>query len=170
MIGGPLRTDRGSSNVSTLSRTAGDTVRAVRRFSLLLAIPIFSACAEDRILGFEIGDVGGLWIASSYEYVSNASSSERVDIVERDGALFTLSVDDSVQPPIVGSTLDDGTGAITNRSGTVDIRDGLITLGDATFGVVHDGDPLMQNDVRANGSKRPNSHGIGHGRRRIDDG
>lgn len=72
----------------------------------------------------------------SYEYVSNVSSV-RIDIIERDGATFTL---DSVQPPIVGSTLDDGAGGITNRSGTVDIRYGIITLGDDFFRVVHDKD------------------------------
>ena len=114
-------------------------MRAVRRFSLLLSISLLSACASDTILDFEIGDVGGLWLASGYEYASNVSSG-RIDIIERDGATFTLSVDDSVQPPIVGSTLDDGAGGVTNRSGTVDIRDGIITLGDDSFRVVHDQD------------------------------
>ena len=115
---------------------------AVRRFSLLLTIPLLSACAGDTLLGFEIGDIGGLWTASSYEFVSNATSTERVDIIDRDGAFFTLSVDDSVQPPVVGSTLDNGSGSRTDRSGTVDIRDGLMTLGDDTFSVIHDGNRM----------------------------
>lgn len=69
-------------------------MRAVRRFSFLLSISLLSACASDTILDLEIGDVGGLWLAASYEYVSNVSSA-RIDIIERDGTTFTLSVDDS---------------------------------------------------------------------------
>ena len=114
----------------------------LRHLSLFLTIPVLSACTGDTLLGFEIGDIGGLWTAASYEFVSNTAASERVDIIDRDGAFFTLSVDDSVQPSIVGSTLDDGTGSRTNRSGTVDIAEGLITLGDDTFTVVHDGDRM----------------------------
>ena len=114
-------------------------MRAVSRFSFLLSISLLSACASDTILDLEIGDVGGLWMASSYEYVSNVSSA-RIGIIERDGTTFTPSVDDSVQPPIVGSTLDNEAGGITNRSGTVDIRKGIITLGDDSFRVIHDKD------------------------------
>ena len=51
-------------------------------------------------------------------------------------------MDDSVQPPIVGSTLDSEAGGITNRSGTVDIRNGIITLGDDSFRVIHDKDVM----------------------------
>ncbi|MGB1657699.1 MAG: hypothetical protein ACPHQP_00985 [Longimicrobiales bacterium] len=115
---------------------------AVRRFSLLLVTPLLSACAGGTLLGFEIGDIGGLWTASAYEFVSNTTSTDRVDIIDRDGAFFTLSVDDGVQPPVVGSTLDDGTGSRTNRSGTVDIKDGLITLGEDSFAVIHDGNRM----------------------------
>ena len=117
-------------------------MRAVRRRYAVLLIPFLAACAGDTLLGFKIGDIGGLWIASSYEYVSTANPSLRVDIVVRDRALFTLSVDDSVQPPVVGSTLDDGLGGNSNRSGEVDSRQGLLTLGLETYVVAHENDQM----------------------------
>lgn len=142
MIGGPLRMYRGRDVPTVLCRPVGDIVRAEPRLCVALLIPLLTACAADTLLGFKIGDIGGLWIASSYEYVSTANPSLRVDIVSRDGALLTLSVDDSVQPPVVGSTLDDGLGGTVNRSGAVDIREGLLTLGSETYVVVHDNDRM----------------------------
>jgi len=142
MIGGSLRMHRGKDIVIMICRPAGDIVRAEFRLCVALSIPLLGACAGDTLLGFKIGDIGGLWIASSYEHVSTANPSLRVDIVARDGALLTLSVDDSVQPPVVGSTLDDGLGAPSNRSGAVDIRQGLLTLGAETYVVVHDNDRM----------------------------
>ena len=62
------------------------------------------------------------------DFDADRYATRRIDIIARDGAFFTLSVDDGVQPPIVGSTLDDGMGSRTNRSGTVDIKDGLSLL------------------------------------------
>lgn len=114
----------------------------VRRAWILLSVPLVSACAQDTLLGFAIGDVGGLWTASALEYVSNASSSTRVDIVARDGADLIMSVDDSVQPPTVGATLNDGLGGMTNLSGTVDIETGIITLGSDAYMAVKDGERL----------------------------
>lgn len=111
---------------------------AVRRSLFALLLPLVSSCVGETVLGFEIGDIGGLWIAAQYEFVRTSSSSDRVNIIARDGASFILSVDDSVRPPIVGSTLDDGSGMVTSRSGTVDIRDGTIALGDEEFVANHD--------------------------------
>lgn len=119
---------------------------AARRLGLLILLAFAAGCQQDTLLGFAIGDIGGLWTASAVEYRRTTDLSDRVDIVQRDGASMILSVDDSAQPPTVGATLDDGLGDVSTFSGTVDIRVGVLTLGSATYTIDDDGEAMTLTD------------------------
>jgi len=108
---------------------------------LIIAVAM-SGCQQDTLLDFAIGDIAGLWTAESYEYVSNADVNTRVDLISRDGAFLTLTVDSSVSPPTVGSSFDDGMGALTSGGGEVDLRNGTLRIGDDEYMIDHDGNSM----------------------------
>jgi len=108
---------------------------------LVVAIAM-SGCEKDTLLDFAIGDISGLWTAESYEYVSNADSNTRVDLISRDGAFLTLTVDGSVSPPTVGSSFDDGMGGMTSGGGNVDLRNGTLQIGDDLYTIDQDGNSM----------------------------
>ena len=102
-------------------------------FSACLSL---TGCQTDTILGFAIGDISGLWVASSYIYSDASGGGPSVDLVARDGAMFTAVVDYGPRPPIISITFDDGAGMEISGGGTVDIRLGTLTIEGDVFDIV----------------------------------
>lgn len=108
---------------------------------MLLACVTLSGCRPETILGFAIGDISGLWVGTAYVY-ADASGGGLVDLIERDGARFTMTVDNSVAPPVVGTTFSDGQGMQMSGGGIVDITVGTLMIGDDVFDVDHRDDEM----------------------------
>lgn len=107
-----------------------------------LACLTLSGCRPDTILGFAIGDISGLWLASAYVYSDSSAGGGEVDLIARDGARFTMTVDNSVAPPVVGTTFSDGQGMDTSGGGTVDITIGTLTISGVVFDIDHRSDEM----------------------------
>lgn len=133
-----------------MSLPSPEAMLSQARIGVLLALCLSaSGCASDTILGFAIGDISGLWRATSYEYRSNADPGLRVDLVARDGAMMTLSVSNAQSPPLASSTFDDGRGGGASGGGAVNVRDGTLTIGTTVYQVDHDGDRITLTDSSA---------------------
>ncbi len=99
---------------------------------------VLTGCSDDGT-GLEAVDLQGTWNATVYEYTDNANSSNVVDIIQRDGASFTLTVDASGN----ASTLfDDGLGDSNSDSGSLDSVGTTLTLGGVPFDAVRNGNVL----------------------------
>lgn len=97
------------------------------RVTALVAAVAISAC--DSSLGV---DLSGLWFAESYVYES--ASGEMVDLVERDGASMSLTVDlfgDGRRR--VTALFNDGSGGTENLTGEVSLDDGLFIFETKVF-------------------------------------
>ena len=96
------------------------------------------ACGDDGT-GIEAADLEGTWNASVYEYTDNAVPQNVVDVIQRDGASFTLTVDATG----VASTLfDDGVGGSSSDSGTLSSDGTILTLAGDPFTAQRNGDVL----------------------------
>ena len=94
--------------------------------------------------GLEVADLQGTWIASVYEYTDNGNSQNVVDIIQRDGASFTLTVESS---GTASSLLDDGQGNTSSDSGTLDSTASTLTLGGVAFEARRNGGVLTLVDT-----------------------
>ena len=101
-----------------------------RRLLPSLALAVVTASCGDDGTGLEAVDLQGTWIASVYEFTDNANAQDVVDIIQRDGASFTLSVDAA---GIASTLLDDGVGSTSSDSGTLNSSGTLLTLAGAAF-------------------------------------
>ena len=99
--------------------------------SLLLA-----GCSDD---GLEAVDLQGTWNATVYEYTDNANSSNVVDVIQRDGATFTLTVDAT---GTANTLFDDGVGGSSSDSGSLNSAGTTLTLGGVPFEAVRNGNVL----------------------------
>lgn len=95
------------------------------------------ACGDET--GLEAVDLQGTWAASVYEYTDNSDSQSVVDIGQRDGATFTMTVDAS---GTVSTELDDGVGGTSSNSGTFDSTGSSLTLSGTTFAAVRSGNRI----------------------------
>ena len=112
----------------------------VMRSVILASLVAFvvSACGDDGT-GLEATDLQGTWLASVYEYTDNADALNVVDLVQRDGASFTLTVDAAG----TASTLfDDGVGGSSSDSGTLSSDGTVLTLAGDPFQAQRSGDVL----------------------------
>lgn len=96
-----------------------------------------TACGDET--GLDAVDLQGTWNATVYEYTDNANSSNVVDIIVRDGATFTLTVDAT---GTASSVLDDGVGGNSSDSGTLNSTGTTLTLGGISYSAVRSGDML----------------------------
>lgn len=86
-------------------------------------------------------DLTGLWIADSYEYRSESGMT--VDLIERDGASMSLTVDRFLDGRRRVTTLfNDGSGETETMSGEVFIDDGLFTFETVVFQFSRQGEGL----------------------------
>ena len=88
----------------------------------------------------------GSWTASVYEYTDNANSQNVVDIIQRDGATYSLVVNSDGN---ASTLLNDGLGSTSSDSGTLNSTSTTLTLGETTFSAVRDGDLLTLTDANS---------------------
>ena len=99
---------------------------------------VLAGCSDDGT-GLEAVDLQGTWIANVYEYTDNANSSNVVDIIQRDGASFTLTVDATGN---ANTLLDDGLGGSSSDSGSLNSLGTTLTLAGVAFDAVRNGNVL----------------------------
>ena len=113
-------------------------------------ISLFAACVAlvgcEDALGIGLQDLQGTWEATTYRYAENAAPSNTVDIIQRDGASFTLTVD---AEGTASTLFDDGLGGSSSDSGTLDGTQTTLTLAGSTFRALRNGDVLTLTDVSA---------------------
>ena len=109
--------------------------------AILISVAI-SGCGEGT--GLEVADLEGTWVASVYQYTDNGNSQNVVDIIQRDGATFTLTVDAG---GTASSLLDDGLGSMSSDSGTLDSGTNRLTLGGVVFEAQRNGGVLTLVDT-----------------------
>ena len=115
-----------------------------------------SGCQPDTVLGFAIGDISGLWVASSYVYSDISGGGQSVDLVARDSASFTAVIDYGLRPPIISTTFDDGAGMEVSGGGAVDIRGGTLTIEGDVF-------DILDNDAEMTLTGRTTMYDFGSG-------
>ena len=98
----------------------------------------------DDTTGLDADDLAGTWTAGVYEYTDNADAQNVVDVIVRDGASFTLTVDAGGN---ADTLFDDGLGSTSSDSGTLNSTNTTLTLGGATFDAQRNGDLLTLMDA-----------------------
>lgn len=77
-------------------------------------------------------DLTGLWVAESYVYSNTGGAT--ADLIARDGASMTLTVDRFLDGTRrVTTRFNDGSGSVESLSGQVFLEEGLFEFEDATF-------------------------------------
>ncbi len=112
--------------------------------SLVLGAMLVSIVGCGDSTGLTAEDLEGTWNATSIVYTNNANSTESVDIVQTDGASFTMTVSAS---GTVSTLFDDGQGSTDSDSGTLSSDGSSITLGGDVFQAVRSGDQLTLTNV-----------------------
>lgn len=102
-------------------------MKAFRTWAALAVVTATIGCSTN------VGpDLTGLWVANDYEYRNDVGTT--VDLVERDGASMTLTVDRFLDGRRrVTASFIDGTGGSETLSGEVFIDEGLFEFETATF-------------------------------------
>ncbi|NNF26493.1 MAG: hypothetical protein HKN73_04615 [Gemmatimonadetes bacterium] len=110
-----------------------------RLMALTLATGLALAACGDDGTGITAQDLQGTWEASVYEFTDNADPLSVVDVILRDGASFTLTVDADGN----ASTLfDNGIGGSSSDSGVLNSDGTILTLAGDPFDAVRNGDRL----------------------------
>lgn len=112
-------------------------MRAWRAVTAVLGVALVMTACEDSL---GIFDVEGLWVADSYVYVSG--SGQTVDLIERDGAAASVSVDNTAAGPRVNMRFDDGSGAEEVTTGVADLDAGQFHFEDVVYQVRVDGERM----------------------------
>lgn len=114
----------------------------VRRVLVIVAISASTlgvvGCDDDGT-GLEAPDLRGTWAATVYEYTDNDNAQNVTDIIQRDGASFTLTVDAGGG---ASTLLDDGLGSTSSDSGSLNSTATTLTLGGGIFDAQRNGDVL----------------------------
>lgn len=126
-------------------------MKASKTLMALTAALAVAACSTS--LG---PDLSGLWVAESYEYRSG--SGETIDIIERDGARFSLTVLRHFDGRrLVTTSFDDGSGGVENMSGEADVDTGTFVFETVVF------DFTVRNRVLTLVSSTPQTFDFGDG-------
>ena len=123
----------------------------VRKAWLALALLVATGgCESEELANIAVGDLGGIWLSASYVFTDNSDSQLSRDLVAEDGALLTLSVDNTTSPPTVSAQFDDGFGGGWTDQGEVDVVAGTLTIGAGVFSIAQDGNQMtLTNAVTA---------------------
>lgn len=112
-------------------------MKLLRPISFLALGLVVGACGDET--GLDAVDLQGTWNATVYEYTDNADAQNVVDLIARDSASFTLTVDAAG----TASTLfDDGVGGSSSDSGTLNSAGTTLTLAGEAFEAERNGDVL----------------------------
>ncbi len=101
---------------------------------------------DDDGTGLEAQDLRGSWAATVYEYTDNSDAVNVIDIIQRDGASFTLTVGGNGEASTV---LDSGLGNTSSDSGRLNSTATTLTLGGGTFDAQRSGDVLTLIDANS---------------------
>ncbi len=129
---------------------------AVRMFTIGIAATLALGCSEAT--GITAEDLAGTWNATSIVFTNQANTAESVDIIVRDGASFTMTVQASGS---ISTTFNDGQGGNSSDSGTFSSTGSSVTLGGDTYQAVRSGNTLTLTnnaemfDFDDNGSDEP---------------
>ena len=107
--------------------------------SLVIGAMLISIGGCGDSTGLTTEDLEGTWNATAIVFTNNADSVESADIVQADGASFTMTVSASGS---VSTLFDDGQGSTDSDSGTLSSDGSSITIGGDTFQAVRSGDQL----------------------------
>lgn len=107
------------------------------RFLIVVALGLVSTACSDSLA---LTAIVGLWVADSYEYRN--ATGDVVDLIERDGASMTLSVDAGPAGERVSLRFDPGTGTAETMNGTVDLEGGQFDFGSTVYEVERSGDTM----------------------------
>ncbi|MEM7415125.1 MAG: hypothetical protein AAF389_06495 [Gemmatimonadota bacterium] len=117
-------------------------MRTIRALALVLAAIGLQACESTTSL--DVPGLEGMWTATMIEFSDNSSPQTVVDLIQRDGATYSLTVEASG----TASTLfDDGVGGSSSDSGSLNSANSQLTLGGQIFDAVRDGDSLTLTDA-----------------------
>ena len=105
--------------------------------AMMTAVLALVGCGDST--GLDAEDLQGSWVATVYEYTDSANSQNVVDIIQRDGASFTLDVDEAGNAATV---FIDGLGSTSSDTGMLNSTSTMLTLGGITFDAVRDSDVL----------------------------
>lgn len=118
-------------------------MKASRMLSAVAVAMTLVGC--DSALGV---DLTGLWVASSYTYQS--STGETVDLISRDGASYSLTVDRFLDGRRrVTTSFTDGMGGSSTMSGEVFVDEGTFVFDTVTFRFTREGNVLTLEDPSA---------------------
>jgi len=112
------------------------------KLAVFAALVAVSGC--DEVLNLAFQDLQGTWTATTYRFAENASPSNTVDLIQRDGASFSLTVEADGAATTV---FDDGLSGSSLDSGSLDGTSTTLTLGDSSFRALRSGDVLTLTDV-----------------------
>lgn len=119
-------------------------MKATKTMMALVASLATFGCADP---GFGV-DLTGLWIANSYEYRSDTGTN--VDLIQRDGASMSLTVDFRGDGTRRASVLfNDGLGGSETMTGDVDLDAGTFTFPNVTFQFSRNDEVLTLVDTNA---------------------
>jgi len=122
----------------------------VRAAALVLALTT-TGCGEDEPLAPVVGDLGGTWLASVYEFTDNTTGQLVVDVIARDDATFRILIDSSLNPPGLSAVYGAGSGPTQSFTavGEVDVFAGTLSVGAGVFQIDHDGDNMTLTNPNA---------------------
>ncbi len=117
-------------------------MKHIRTSFLLTGALLATACGDST--GLDVVDLEGAWMATVIEFTDNADSQNVVDVIQRDGASFTLTVDAA---GTVSSLFDDGVGGSSSDSGSLDSTGTTLTLGGQVFSASRNANVLTLSDA-----------------------
>ena len=121
-------------------------MKTTAKLAVTLALGLAVGGCDDIGTGIALQDLQGTWDAMTYTFAENSAPSNRVDIIQRDGASFRLTVETDG----TASTLfDDGLGGTSSDSGDLNGTHTTLTLDGATYVAVRNGDLLSLTDASA---------------------
>ena len=106
-------------------------------------ITVLGACGDDGT-SLDTSGLEGTWNATVIEFTDNADAQQVVDLIQRDGATFTLVVDAT---GTASTTFNDGVGGTSSDSGSLNSGATTLTLDGQTFAATRDGDVLTLVDA-----------------------
>ena len=121
-----------------------DLLMNVRGMTMVVATGLVLAGCSDDGTGLEVVDLEGAWMATVIEFTDNADLQNVVDVLQRDGASFTLTVDAA---GTVSSLFDDGVGGSSSDSGSLDSTGTTLTLGGQVFSASRNANVLTLSDA-----------------------
>lgn len=116
----------------------------MKRLTIGLFVASLAMLGCEDVIGIGLQDLQGTWNATTYRFAENAAPSNTIDLIQRDGASFVLTVD---ADGTASTLLDDGLGGSSSDSGTLDGTHTTLNLGGMAFRALRSGEVLTLTDV-----------------------